>query len=77
MIALLFAVLPGISAAQTTSPEDYGAAALVKDETVYAVLGYDGAAGSVYIVNHIDTLKAGVYTDYGAYSEVSPLSAAV
>ena len=47
---------------------------LVKDETVYANLNADGSLREIYVVNRLETLKAGEYTDYGNYSQILNLS---
>ncbi len=41
-----------------------------KNETVYSLLGYDGSAGAIYVVNQLN----GGYSDYGSYSEIVNLS---
>lgn len=49
----------------------------VKDETVYGLLGADGALREVIVVSHLDTPEDGEYVDYGEYTEISALSADV
>lgn len=41
-----------------------------KNETVYAMLGYDGGVNNIYVVNQL----VGSYTDYGRYSNIKNLS---
>jgi X-X-X-Leu-X-X-Gly heptad repeat protein len=41
-----------------------------KNETIYAMLGHDGSADVIYVVNQL----IGDYTDYGKYSEIKNLS---
>ena len=43
-----------------------------KNETVYALLSYDGSTGEIYVVNQL----GGDYIDYGNYTEVVNLSTA-
>lgn len=45
-----------------------------KDETIYVNLGSDGSIDEVFVVNHIETPKAGTYTDYGTYDEIVNLT---
>jgi len=47
---------------------------VVKDETVYANLNYDGSVDSIYVVNRLEAPYTGIYTDYGSYSEVRNLT---
>ncbi|MGE5654024.1 MAG: hypothetical protein ACM3ZQ_07120 [Bacillota bacterium] len=46
----------------------------LKDETVYVSLNYDGSAQKTQVVSHIETPKAGRYSDSGTYSEIKSLS---
>jgi X-X-X-Leu-X-X-Gly heptad repeat protein len=41
-----------------------------KNETVYAMLGYDGSVSDIYVVNQL----LGDYTDYGSYTSIKNLS---
>ena len=41
-----------------------------KNETVYAVLNYDGSVNDIYVVNQL----FGEYVDYGEYTDVKNLS---
>lgn len=45
-------------------------AAGTKNETVYAMLGYDGSVDTIYVVNQL----FGEYTDYGEYTDIKNLS---
>lgn len=41
-----------------------------KDETIYALLDYDGKVNEIYVVNHL----LGEYKDYGKYTSIKNLS---
>lgn len=66
IVAMLLAVL--LLALPLASLAD-----VAKDETVYALLGTDGAAKKVLVVSHLDTPEAGDYVDYGAYTEITAM----
>lgn len=70
-LVLLF-TLTAASAAPPAGTEQ----ALVKDETVYANLNYDGSLDQVYVVNRIETPNEGVYKDFGNYKRIQNLSGA-
>ncbi len=47
---------------------------LIKDETVFASLNFNGTINSLSVVNRIHTPNEGSYTDYGRYTEIKNLS---
>lgn len=63
--------LYGTSAALSSGTAAMG---LLKDETVYVSIGYEGAVDKTSIVNRIQTPAAGYYTDFGSYSEIKNLT---
>lgn len=73
-LVLIVSVIPASSAAESKNSLSDNAQTLVKDETVYALLGFDGALGNIYVVNRIETPADGVYTDYGNYKDIVNLS---
>lgn len=60
--------------AQTNIQEVKNEIKLIKDETVYISLNYDGSKNNSSIVNHINTTDEGIYVDYGNYSDIKSLS---
>ena len=80
-ILLMAVILPGVSpvsantsSANVDTPNQPEALVDSKSEVVYARLGADGSAGSVYIVNQFDLLGTGEVVDYGAYESVQNLT---
>lgn len=65
---ILILILTASSALSQANPP------LIKDETVYANLSADGSLEDIYVVNRIETKTAGIYTDYGNYESILPLS---
>ncbi|HEY5465478.1 MAG TPA: hypothetical protein VIL27_00440, partial [Clostridia bacterium] len=70
-----------LTAATTAAPAAVPAAgtgdtAFAKDETIYALLAYDGSVKSVDVVNHLSG-SAGSWNDYGDYTTVESLSAGI
>lgn len=74
LLALLLCGLPFAAPAYADTAEQnaaYAQSALTgKNEMVYALLGYDGSAGEIYVVNQL----LGSYTDYGNYTSIKNLS---
>ena len=72
LIALMILGIPLVTSAEADSQSSIAAdnSATAKNETVYAVLGYDGSAGEIYVVNQL----LGDYTDYGSYTSIKNLS---
>jgi X-X-X-Leu-X-X-Gly heptad repeat protein len=70
IISLLIAVLLSLSVITpaAASVKEEGSA---KEEVVYGLLGTDGSAEKIYVVN---IFKGGAITDYGSYSEIKNLT---
>ncbi|MDD5017692.1 MAG: hypothetical protein PHO15_06300 [Eubacteriales bacterium] len=62
--------LPAMAQSSESSTAASTAAASAKNETVYAMLGYDGSVSQIYVVNQL----IGEYTDYGTYTDIKNLS---
>jgi putative membrane protein len=74
LVALMILAIPLVSAAEADSQSGTVADSSTdeKNETVYAILGYDGSVGEIYVVNQL----MGEYTDYGSYTDIKNLSTA-
>lgn len=74
LLALLLCTLPLAAPAHADTAglvEQSGqAVASEKNETVYAMLGFDGSVSELYVVNQL----LGSYTDYGSYTSIKNLS---
>jgi len=71
LVALLILGLPLVSSAEADGQsQSAGSVGNGKNETVYAVLGYDGSVGEIYVVNQL----LGDYTDFGRYTSIKNLS---
>lgn len=66
ILMIIMTVLLIASVLPVTALADNGS----KNETVYAMLNYDGSAGKIYVVNQL----TGTYTDYGSYKDIVNLS---
>lgn len=71
---LLLSLLLLFSFTAAAGPQTGSDQELLKDETVYVNLHADGSIKQIYVVNRIEAKKAGVYTDYGKYTNVTNLS---
>ncbi|HOV68791.1 MAG TPA: hypothetical protein PLZ84_00530 [Clostridia bacterium] len=71
LLAIIMAFPVSFSAASSAGDVYAGK----KDETVYALLGHDGAVCGVYVVNSFETDSPCTVIDYGEYSEVKNLTA--
>ncbi len=73
LLTLMVCALPFAAPAHADSATDSSSAqtaATGKNETVYAMLGYDGNVNNIYVVNQL----LGNYTDYGSYTSIKNLS---
>ena len=65
---------PGPDAGKTENIKGYRGAEGSKDEVVYVILDPQGAAKSVYVINHFEAAEGDRITDYGDYSSVQNLT---